>query len=89
MVLFLNIAFVFVMMYTIIVDMTNWSLLYLCRYPIYRIPTGPTLKDLDACFLTYHSLYTRVGVKKEFTEKLHLINQLTGYIGESRMQNIS
>lgn len=30
-------------------------------YPIYRIPTGPTLKDLDACFLTYHSLYTQIG----------------------------
>ncbi|KAG8366655.1 hypothetical protein BUALT_Bualt17G0102200 [Buddleja alternifolia] len=28
------------------------------RYPIYRIPTGPTLKDLDACFLTFHSLHT-------------------------------
>lgn len=28
------------------------------RYPIYRIPTGPTLKDLDACFLTYHTLHT-------------------------------
>ncbi|CAH8382359.1 unnamed protein product [Eruca vesicaria subsp. sativa] len=27
-------------------------------YPIYKIPTGPTLKDLDACFLTYHSLHT-------------------------------
>ncbi|KAK1258908.1 hypothetical protein QJS04_geneDACA018720 [Acorus gramineus] len=27
-------------------------------YPIYRIPTGPTLKDLDACFLTFHSLAT-------------------------------
>ncbi|XP_068304246.1 uncharacterized protein [Pyrus communis] len=31
-----------------------------CMYPIYRIPTGPTLKDLDACFLTYHSLFTPV-----------------------------
>ncbi|RRT75063.1 hypothetical protein B296_00006902 [Ensete ventricosum] len=30
----------------------------MCRYPIYRIPTGPTLKDLDACFLTFHSLST-------------------------------
>ncbi|XP_018446736.1 uncharacterized protein LOC108818217 isoform X2 [Raphanus sativus] len=29
-------------------------------YPIYKIPTGPTVKDLDACFLTYHSLYTPV-----------------------------
>ncbi|KAJ0253442.1 hypothetical protein HA466_0111300 [Hirschfeldia incana] len=27
-------------------------------YPIYKIPTGPTIKDLDACFLTYHSLHT-------------------------------
>ncbi|ESQ35302.1 hypothetical protein EUTSA_v10008018mg [Eutrema salsugineum] len=27
-------------------------------YPIYKIPTGRTLKDLDACFLTYHSLHT-------------------------------
>ncbi|CAA7046411.1 unnamed protein product [Microthlaspi erraticum] len=27
-------------------------------YPIYKIPTGPTVKDLDACFLTYHSLHT-------------------------------
>lgn len=31
---------------------------YNCRYPIYRIPTGPTLKDLAACFLTYHSIST-------------------------------
>ena len=41
-------------------------MMYLCRYPIYRIPTGPTLKDLDACFLTYHFLYTPVGGKKQF-----------------------
>ncbi|KAK8946930.1 hypothetical protein KSP39_PZI007097 [Platanthera zijinensis] len=27
-------------------------------YPIYRIPIGPTLRDLDACFLTFHSLST-------------------------------
>ncbi|ANM57761.1 hypothetical protein (DUF789) [Arabidopsis thaliana] len=36
-------------------------------YPIYKIPTGPTLKDLDACFLTYHSLHTpfqgKIGVE--------------------------
>ncbi|KAL5187933.1 hypothetical protein HKD37_05G013518 [Glycine soja] len=30
----------------------------LLMYPIYRIPTGPTLKDLDGCFLTYHTLHT-------------------------------
>lgn len=33
-------------------------LLILCRYPIYRIPVGPTLQDLGACFLTFHSLST-------------------------------
>ncbi|GAB4827913.1 hypothetical protein Ancab_034797 [Ancistrocladus abbreviatus] len=30
-------------------------------YPIYRIPTGPTLRDLDACFLTYHYLSSPVN----------------------------
>lgn len=33
-------------------------LMLFIRYPIYRIPMGPTLKDLDACFLTFHSLHT-------------------------------
>ncbi|KAH1081230.1 hypothetical protein J1N35_020991 [Gossypium stocksii] len=28
-------------------------------YPIYRIPMGPTLQNLDASFLTFHSLSTR------------------------------
>ncbi|KAJ8766229.1 hypothetical protein K2173_022288 [Erythroxylum novogranatense] len=27
-------------------------------YPIYRIPVGQTLQNLDACFLTFHSLST-------------------------------
>ncbi|XP_057494161.1 uncharacterized protein LOC130779511 [Actinidia eriantha] len=31
------------------------------RYLIYRIPMGPTLKDLDASFLTFHSLSTKSG----------------------------
>ena len=30
-------------------------------YPIYRIPTGRSLRDLSACFLTYHSLSTAHG----------------------------
>ncbi|XP_029125615.1 uncharacterized protein LOC109791045 isoform X2 [Cajanus cajan] len=42
-------------------DILPSSWLSVAWYPIYRIPTGPTLKDLDACFLTYHSLYTPVG----------------------------
>ncbi|KAL5553082.1 hypothetical protein UlMin_040483 [Ulmus minor] len=42
-------------------DVSPSSWISVAWYPIYRIPTGPTLKDLDACFLTYHSLYTPVG----------------------------
>ncbi|XP_004512895.1 uncharacterized protein [Cicer arietinum] len=39
-------------------DLLPASWLSVAWYPIYRIPTGPTLKDLDACFLTYHTLHT-------------------------------
>ncbi|GLT63482.1 hypothetical protein SLA2020_360440 [Shorea laevis] len=37
-------------------DLLPISWISVAWYPIYRIPTGPTLKNLDACFLTYHSL---------------------------------
>lgn len=39
-------------------DLLSTSWFSVAWYPIYRIPTGPTLRDLDACFLTYHSLHT-------------------------------
>ncbi|PPD83271.1 hypothetical protein GOBAR_DD19803 [Gossypium barbadense] len=42
-------------------DLLSSSWISMAWYPIYRIPTGPTLKDLDACFLTYHFLHTPVG----------------------------
>lgn len=35
-----------------IVDRSNKSY----RYPIYHIPTGRTIRDLQTCFLTYHTL---------------------------------
>lgn len=38
------------------VDLLPGSWLSVAWYPIYRIPTGPTLRDLAACFLTFHSL---------------------------------
>ncbi|MBA0655433.1 hypothetical protein Goklo_007921 [Gossypium klotzschianum] len=41
-------------------DLLSSSWISVAWYPIYRIPTGPTLKDLDACFLTYHNLHTRI-----------------------------
>ncbi|OVA02588.1 Protein of unknown function DUF789 [Macleaya cordata] len=39
-------------------DLLPASWISVAWYPIYRIPTGPTLRDLDACFLTFHSLST-------------------------------
>ncbi|KAK8498486.1 hypothetical protein V6N13_100086 [Hibiscus sabdariffa] len=42
-------------------DLLSSSWISVAWYPIYRIPTGPTLKDLDACFLTFHYLHTPVG----------------------------
>lgn len=39
-------------------DLSPASWVSFAWYPIYRIPTGPTLQSLSACFLTYHSLST-------------------------------
>lgn len=41
-------------------DLLPSSWISVAWYPIYRIPTGPTLRDLDVCFLTFHSLHTPV-----------------------------
>ncbi|KAG5567786.1 hypothetical protein RHGRI_003088 [Rhododendron griersonianum] len=40
-------------------DLLPSSWISVAWYPIYRIPMGPTLRDLDASFLTFHSLSTR------------------------------
>ncbi|GLT32551.1 hypothetical protein SLA2020_072110 [Shorea laevis] len=39
-------------------DLSPSSWISVAWYPIYRIPTGPTLQNLDACFLTFHYLST-------------------------------
>lgn len=39
-------------------DLLPSSWMCVAWYPIYRIPVGPTLKDLEASFLTFHSLST-------------------------------
>ncbi|KAG0570738.1 hypothetical protein M758_6G177300 [Ceratodon purpureus] len=39
-------------------DLLPNSWLSVAWYPIYRIPTGPTLRDLAACFLTFYPLST-------------------------------
>ncbi|KAL4572146.1 hypothetical protein LXL04_018915 [Taraxacum kok-saghyz] len=46
-------------------DISPSSWLCVAWYPIYRIPVGPTLKDLDASFLSFHSLSTQPGVYGE------------------------
>uniref|UniRef100_J3KW91 Uncharacterized protein n=1 Tax=Oryza brachyantha TaxID=4533 RepID=J3KW91_ORYBR len=44
-------------------DLSPTSWMSVAWYPIYRIPTGPSLRDLDACFLTYHPLSTQLEPK--------------------------
>ncbi|KAK8967528.1 hypothetical protein KSP40_PGU006402 [Platanthera guangdongensis] len=41
-------------------DLLSSSWMSVAWYPIYRIPIGSTLRDLDACFLTFHLLSTPV-----------------------------
>ncbi|KAL1194729.1 hypothetical protein V5N11_031547 [Cardamine amara subsp. amara] len=39
-------------------DLSPSSWVSVAWYPIYRIPVGQSLQNLDACFLTFHSLST-------------------------------
>ncbi|XP_076921479.1 uncharacterized protein LOC143582901 [Bidens hawaiensis] len=39
-------------------DLTQSSWLSVAWYPIYRIPVGPSLQNVDTSFLTFHSLST-------------------------------
>lgn len=53
-------------------DLLPSSWISVAWYPIYRIPTGPTLQNLDACFLTFHSLST--PFQSTSSEGLHFPN---------------
>ncbi|WOL03276.1 hypothetical protein Cni_G11996 [Canna indica] len=55
-------------------DMLPPSWMSVAWYPIYRIPTGPTLRDLDACFLTFHSL---TNAKNNDTPPLEVLSSCT------------
>ncbi|VFQ73879.1 unnamed protein product [Cuscuta campestris] len=50
-------------------DLMPSSWVSVAWYPIYRIPLGHTLRDLDASFLTFHPLSTRS--RGSFTPQLH------------------
>ncbi|KAL8171290.1 hypothetical protein V2J09_023094 [Rumex salicifolius] len=48
-------------------DLSPGSWISVAWYPIYRIPMGQTLRNLDSCFLTFHSLSTPVhGTQNEW-----------------------
>eukprot|EP00258_Populus_trichocarpa_P050301 XP_024466320.1 uncharacterized protein LOC7477192 isoform X2 [Populus trichocarpa] len=51
-------------------DLSPSSWISVAWYPIYRIPMGPTLQNLDACFLTYHSLST--SIQSQSCERMQL-----------------
>ncbi|CAI9778468.1 unnamed protein product [Fraxinus pennsylvanica] len=53
-------------------DLLSSSWISVAWYPIYRIPVSPTLKDLDASFLTFHSLSTLSG--SNFPPRFHAAN---------------
>ncbi|XP_021280149.1 uncharacterized protein LOC110413608 [Herrania umbratica] len=46
-------------------DLLPASWISVAWYPIYRIPMGPTLQNLDASFLTFHSLSTHFRSKSQ------------------------
>lgn len=53
-------------------DLLPTSWMSIAWYPIYRIPTGPTLQDLAACFLTFHSLSTPLeGGSQQYEKGSH------------------
>ncbi|XP_009595842.1 uncharacterized protein [Nicotiana tomentosiformis] len=62
-------------------DLTPSSWISVAWYPIYRIPTGPTLQNLDACFLTYHSLSTPAGVSRTDWPQQHGTTISRGIVG--------
>lgn len=47
-------------------DLLPSSWISVAWYPIYRIPMGPTLRDLDASFLTFHTLSTQSRVQPRY-----------------------
>ncbi|KAF9610504.1 hypothetical protein IFM89_022747 [Coptis chinensis] len=53
------------------IDLSPASWMSVAWYPIYHIPTGRTVKDLSACFLTYHTLsssFQDMGFEEDITE---------------------
>ncbi|KAL8054728.1 hypothetical protein ABFS82_04G011200 [Erythranthe guttata] len=53
-------------------DLLPASWICVAWYPIYRIPMGPTLKDLDASFLSFHSLSTQPRLR--YPPRFHAAN---------------
>ncbi|KAF7813548.1 DUF789 family protein [Senna tora] len=64
-------------------DLSPSSWVSLAWYPIYRIPTGPTLQSLSSCFLTFHSLSTSLqspnadGLHFDFSRSRNLSSKIS------------
>ncbi|CAN0855622.1 hypothetical protein LINGRAHAP2_LOCUS6274 [Linum grandiflorum] len=53
-------------------ELSDASWMSVAWYPIYRIPVGQTLQNLDACFLTFHLLSTTLPTQGRNTDGLQL-----------------
>jgi len=53
-----------------------YNILLLIRYPIYHIPNRENVKDLSACFLTYHTLSSSFQGMLLFTTIFQFRNNL-------------
>ncbi|GER26308.1 hypothetical protein STAS_01948 [Striga asiatica] len=51
------------------VDLSPASWMAVAWYPIYHIPTGTTMKDLQTCFLSYHTLSSSFQDMEQGSEK--------------------
>ncbi|EEF39322.1 conserved hypothetical protein [Ricinus communis] len=58
-------------------DLSPASWVSIAWYPIYRIPMGPMLQNLDASFLTFHSLSTHSRSKNPI--QFDMLNARTAY----------
>ncbi|XP_017981059.1 PREDICTED: uncharacterized protein LOC18613631 [Theobroma cacao] len=66
-------------------DLLPASWISVAWYPIYRIPMGPTLQNLDASFLTFHSLSTHFRSKSPLQYPASSSRKVSGVDASSKI----
>ncbi|EOX95181.1 Uncharacterized protein TCM_004737 [Theobroma cacao] len=66
-------------------DLLPASWISVAWYPIYRIPMGPTLQNLDASFLTFHSLSTHFRSKSPLQYPASSSRKVSGIDASSKI----